>query len=173
MQGLLNVQMVRDRRGDRFLAVDGRVGDETLRAIGEFQRRHGLAQTDLIKRGDATIHALASFSGPRSLRASQAGIDLIKRYEGFSDTLYDRDGSAGNTTIGWGHLVHPGRINHSNSEEKFNNGVSKTEGESLLRGDLGTAEGEVNSSVHVPVTQGQFDALVSLAFNVRPGEFRN
>ncbi len=42
----------------------------------------------------------------------------------------------------------------------------------MLRGDLATVEDEVNSSVHVPVTQGQFDALVSLAFNVPRGEFR-
>jgi lysozyme len=152
--------------------VDGGLGSATLAAIGEFQRGHGLPQTGLIKRGDATIRALANFSGPHGMRASQAGIDLIKAYEQFRGKLYDNDGTAGNTTIGWGHLLHPGRINHSSSEERFKNGITKIEAENLLRGDLATMEGEVNSSVHVPVTQGQFDALVSLAFNVHPGEFK-
>ena len=105
------------------------------------------------------------------MRASQSGIDLINRYEQFSATLYDHDGTAGNTTIGWGHLVHSGNINQSSSEEKFKNGITKIEAENLLRGDLVTAEGEVNSSVRVPVAQGQFDALVSLAFNLRRREF--
>jgi lysozyme len=173
VQGLLNVQTVEDRRSDRFLAVDGSLGSATLAAIGEFQRRHGLPQIGLIKRGDAAIHALASFSGPHGMRASSAGIDLIKGYEHFRSKPYDNDGTAGNTTVGYGHLLHPGIINHSSSEKKFENGITKAEAENLLRGDLATAEGEVNSSVHVPVTQGQFDALVSLAFNVHPGEFRN
>ena len=63
VQGLLNVQIIRDRRSDRLLAVDGRVGSETLTAIGEFQRRQGLPLALLINRGDATIRALTSFSG--------------------------------------------------------------------------------------------------------------
>ncbi len=107
------------------------------------------------------------------MRASQAGIDLIKRYEQFRSKPYDNDGTAGNTTIAYGHLLHPGRINHSISEERYKNGISRIEGESLLRGDLVTAEREVNESVLVQLTQGQFDALVSLAFNVHPGEFKH
>ena len=34
VQGMLNIRIVKDGRGDRFLAVDGRVGDKTLSAIG-------------------------------------------------------------------------------------------------------------------------------------------
>ena len=33
VQGLLNVQIVKDRRSDHFLAVDGRLGSQTLVAI--------------------------------------------------------------------------------------------------------------------------------------------
>ena len=41
----------------------------------------------------------------------------------------------------------------------------------MLRTDLGTVEREVNSCADVPVTQAQFDALVSLAFNLGPSGF--
>jgi lysozyme len=167
VQGLLNVQMVKDRLSGRFLAVDGRLGSQTLGAIGEFQRRHRLPQTGLIKRGDATIHALASFSGPRSMRVGQAGLDLIEKQEGYSPTLYDRDGTAGNTTIGWGHEVHPGKINHSASEEKFKNGITRLQAEQLLRGDVSVTENRINSRIRLPLTQNQFDALASLVFNIR------
>jgi lysozyme len=173
VQGLLNVQIVKDRRSDGFLGIDGRIGSATLGAIDEFQRRHSLPRNGLIKSGDAVMRALGSFSGPRGMRASQSGIDLIKRYEQFRSKLYDNDGTAGNTTVGWGRLVHSGRINGSKSEEKFKDGITKIEAEHLLREDLATAESEVNSSVHVSLAQGQFDALVSLAFNVHRGEFMN
>ena len=61
VQGLLNVQIVKDRGSDRFVAVDGRVGSETLAALAKFQGGHSLALTGLMKRGDATIRALAHF----------------------------------------------------------------------------------------------------------------
>lgn len=41
----------------------------------------------------------------------------------------------------------------------------------LLRADLGTAEAAVNRLVTVPLTQNQFDALVSLVFNIGEGNF--
>ena len=122
----------------------------------------------LIKRGDATIHALATFSGPRSMCASSNLFEFLKqpRMEGYSLFLYDHDG-AGNTTIGAGHLVHLGKKDSRNPSEKpFKNGITDQQAEQLFWEDVKNPTSEIDTDVRVPLTQNQFDALVSLIFNI-------
>ncbi len=64
-------------------------------------------------------------------------------------------------TIGVGHLIRPG--------ESFGGGITREVADKLLASDLAGAEGAINSRVKVPLTQGQFDALVSLVFNCGAG----
>jgi len=87
---------------------------------------------------------------------------LIKRFEGFSDTPY-KD-VAGIPTIGWGHKILPG--------ESFTR-ITTTEAEQLLVKDTATATHAVNSSVVVPLSASQRDALISLAYNIGAGNFKN
>ncbi len=171
VQGLLNVQIIKDNRSDRLLPITGSVDSDTLKAIIEFQRRRGIAQSGLLEPRDDTFSALLKFSGPRNMRASQSMIDQIKRTEGLRLHLYDNDG-AGNTTIGYGHLVHLGRINGSEPEE-FKNGITGARADDLFREDLGKAEKPINDLVGVPLTQHQFDALVSLVFNIGSDNFKD
>ena len=89
---------------------------------------------------------------------TQDGIDLIKRFEGFSSTVYICP--AGYPTIGYGHLVR----NHEKFEE-----ISQEEAETLLRIDVGSAERAVLRLIKVPLTDGQFDALVSFTYNLGSG----
>tara|TARA_B100001540_G_C15788217_1_gene634230 strand:- start:1567 stop:1899 length:333 start_codon:yes stop_codon:yes gene_type:complete len=89
---------------------------------------------------------------------TQDGIDLIKRFEGFSPTVYICP--AGYPTIGYGNLVRSG--------ESFNE-ISETEAEELLRKDVESAERAVLRLVNLPLTDGQFDALVSFTFNLGSG----
>ena len=89
---------------------------------------------------------------------TQDGIDLIKRFEGFSSTVYICP--AGYPTIGYGNLVRSG--------ESFNE-ISETEAEELLRKDVESAERAVLRLVNLPLTDGQFDALVSFTFNLGSG----
>ena len=92
---------------------------------------------------------------------TQDGIDLIKRFEGFSSTVYICP--AGYPTIGYGHLVR--------SAESFNE-ISETEAEELLCRDVESAERAVLRLVNAPLTDGQFDALVSFTFNLGSGAFQ-
>jgi lysozyme len=175
VQGLLNVQIVKDHRSDRFLAVDGRIGSATLGAIDEFQRRHSLPGNGLIKSGDAVMRALGSFSGPRGMRASSGLLEFMKkpRIEGYSRVLYDHDG-AGNTTIGVGHFVHGGKKDpHNSSEENFKNGLTDSQVESLFWSDMSKPTSDITDHVRVPVTQNQFDAVASLVFNIGPSAFND
>ena len=93
-------------------------------------------------------------------KTSQRGIDLIKEFEGFRAKAYFCPANV--LTIGYGHTstCKPGQV------------ISTTKGEELLKEDLVRFENAVNVLVKVPLTQGQFDALVSFAFNVGVGAFK-
>jgi len=89
------------------------------------------------------------------MRTSPAGIEAIKRFEGCVLKTYKC--AAGKDTIGYGHTgrdVVPGLI-----------WTQKQADEALAR-DLSRFEVAVEGAITRPLTQGQFDAMVSLAFNI-------
>ncbi|MBB65534.1 MAG: muraminidase [Waddliaceae bacterium] len=90
---------------------------------------------------------------------TQNGLDLIKRFEGFSRTVYFCP--AGYPTIGYGHVVKP--------YENFSAGIDEAQAEELLRQDAVIAERAVLRLINVPLTDGQFDALVSFTYNLGGG----
>ena len=92
---------------------------------------------------------------------SKHGLDLICRFEGFSPIIYLCP--AGYPTIGYGHLVT------EKNKERFLDGIDEDEGLELLRTDVATAERAVARLIRVPLTQHQFDALVSFTFNLGAG----
>jgi GH24 family phage-related lysozyme (muramidase) len=92
---------------------------------------------------------------------TSAGLYLIKRFEGFSPIVYICP--AGYPTVGYGHLVKP------EERKKFATGLTETDGEELLRRDVQIAEVAVLRLIHMPLTDGQFDALASFTFNLGPG----
>ncbi len=96
------------------------------------------------------------------MQISDSGLESIKRWERFRSAPYN-DGY-GNMTIGYGHLIQPG--------EKFGT-LTQAEALEILRRDIAWAESVVNQLVRVPLTQSQFDALVSLVFNWGSANFRN
>jgi len=98
------------------------------------------------------------------MRTSQRGIDLIKRFESFRLKPYLD--SAGLWTIGYGHLIK--------ESESYKDGITQIDAERILRKDLDTAEGCLNKYLvekGTQLTQYEFDALVSLVFNIGTGSF--
>ena len=94
----------------------------------------------------------------RALRISNAGLALIKRFEGFCAKVYHCP--AGVPTIGYGHVIKRG--------ETFKP-LSDAEATELLRADAAIAERAVQRLITAPLTQNQFDALVSFTFNLGEG----
>jgi lysozyme len=94
-------------------------------------------------------------------KISKTGLDLIKQFEGFSPTVYICP--AGYPTIGYGHVVK------LQERERFAGGITAEQAEALLRQDVQTAEHAVLRLITVPLTDGQFDALVSFTFNLGAG----
>jgi lysozyme len=95
------------------------------------------------------------------LSLSADGLDFIAAHEGFSATPY-RDG-AGQETIGYGHRLAAG--------EQSPEAISADAARRLLAEDAARAEQAVRARVTEELTQAEFDALVSFAFNVGAGAF--
>jgi lysozyme len=96
-------------------------------------------------------------------------LQLTKASEGWRPRLYHD--AAGYCTIGYGHLV--ARMPCSSHEPvEFRNGLTLDQGETLLKGDLTSAQYTVMTAVSAPMTDGQFGALVDFVFNVGSGNFR-
>jgi lysozyme len=95
------------------------------------------------------------------MKLDQPGLDFIKKWEGFRSKMY-RD-VAGHYTIGWGHLLKPAEIGN------YKNGIHPGDAEILLKRDVAEAEDAVNDLVALPITQSQFNALVSFTYNLGRG----
>lgn len=99
-----------------------------------------------------------------SLKTSPSGRAAIARREGNKLKAY-KD-SVGVLTIGVGHTSAAG-------PPKVVSGMTITaqESDDILSRDLALFEKAVSSAVKVPLKQSEFDALVSLAFNIGAGAF--
>lgn len=101
-------------------------------------------------------------------RFSEDGVKFLEGWEQFSVTMYDRDGSkAGNATVGYGHLVHFGKISGAASEKPFKSGVTEAQAETLLKSDVKWAENTVNEKIKLPLFQFEYDALVCFMYNLQ------
>lgn len=92
------------------------------------------------------------------MKTSSNGRRLIEQFEGLSLKAYN-DGT-GVITIGYGHTSAAGPPKVSRGQT-----ITKEQADQILASDLGKVETQVNSLVHVPIDQNQFDALVSFHFN--------
>ena len=93
------------------------------------------------------------------MKTSQAGLDLIKSFEGYRDRAYN-DG-CDVITIGYGTTRYP-----NGYKIQIGDKCTKEQAEEYLAADLKGAEQAVNNLVFAKeLTQGQFDALVSFAYN--------
>ncbi len=120
--------------------------------------------------GSAVLLWPRSASASSMMTTSAEGLAAIRHHEGFSSHLYTDQ--AGHTTIGVGHLVHRGGINGS-EPARFQRGISAQEADELLAEDVKKFEKAVLRNVSVPLSQGQFDALVSFTFNLGTGALRS
>lgn len=93
------------------------------------------------------------------MKTSPKGIALIKEFEGLRLKAYKCPG--GVWTIGYGHTagVRPEMV------------ITEAQAEDFLREDLFSCENAVNNQ-KLSINQNQFDALVSLIYNIGIGNFQ-
>lgn len=103
---------------------------------------------------------------PELMAVSAKGIDLICSFEGLRLTAYD-DG-VGIWTIGFGTIKYPNGV-----RVKRGDTCTLEQAKSYMKHDLIEFEHTVNSLVKAPLNQNQFDALVSLTYNIGSGAFKS
>ena len=120
-------------------------------------------------------------SGAR--RINQAGLELVKEFEGFESRRF-RSGPkrgqfvpnggvtcyldpVGVPTIGYGNIDS---VTRADVDRKI---ISPQEAENLLRSDLKTAEDAVSQLITVNLSDNEFSALVSFTFNLGAGALQN
>lgn len=100
------------------------------------------------------------------MRISVLGLELIKRYEGFSATPYLCP--AGVPTIGYGSTYYE----NDHKVELSDPPITEDWALQLLLNTVVTYEKAVASMVTSPITQNQFDALTSFCYNVGVTNFK-
>ncbi len=133
---------------------------------GQTQKKEGQYSQDDFAVAVDTNRSDIGFAQDKISRISAKGTDLICGFEGLNLQAYD-DG-VGVCTIGFGTTVYPNGI-----QVKFGDQCTLEQAKSFMQHDLKRFEVAVSSAVKVPLNQNQFDALVSLTYNIGAGAFRN
>ena len=100
------------------------------------------------------------------MRISPRGLSLLKQFEGC--ILVPYKDSAGLYTIGYGHLIADGKTLPDSAKYK----ITQKQADLLLKYDVVPREKAVERLCTVPLSQNEFDALVSFVFNLGAGCFQ-
>ncbi len=101
------------------------------------------------------------------MKISNTGLDLIKSFEGFSAEPYKCP--AGVPTIGYGSTYYEDGTRVRMGDDA----ISKLQAEHMLREQVDSIYGfAVNRYVKTDITQNQFDALTSFAYNLGAGNLK-
>jgi lysozyme len=95
------------------------------------------------------------------VRTGEVGIEVIKKYEGFSADPYLCPANV--PTIGYGSTRNLSGNRITMDDEP----VSRDIAEQLVQMELRHVDAAISKLIKVPLTQNQFDALASFTFNLR------
>lgn len=153
------------------LTIDGVFGIGTLKAVKVFQSKNGLISDGIV--GSKTWDVLLNKNTPdigiqdkQKYSLSDNGMKLLEQFEGLRLEAYLD--SASIYTIGYGTIKYP-----DGRKVKKGDKITKGKAKDYKLHDLKEFESTVNTSVKVPLTQNQYDALVSLSYNIGSGAFKN
>lgn len=116
----------------------------------------------------ATAYDVADMLGiaiDSEMTISSVGIQLITSFEDLKLKAYD-DG-VGVWTIGYGTTIYPNSVS-----VKKGDSCTLEQAKSFFQHDLRRFQTAVNDAVNIPLSQNQFDALVSLAYNIGTNAFK-
>jgi lysozyme len=101
-----------------------------------------------------------------SMKINQAGLNFIGGWEGI--VLHPYNDSAGNATIGIGHLIHTGPVTQADLTRYQD--FTAVDAYRLLAQDVRTAEDAVRQALgDTQTTQNQWNACVDITYNCGPG----
>ena len=127
------------------------------------QKQVDAANQVILKASAATVADMLGLAIDQMV-VSLFGVDIICGFEGKRLAAYD-DG-VGVWTIGFGTTVYPNGI-----KVKKGDTCTEAQAKAYMAHDLKKFESAVNKAVTVQLNQNQFDALVSLAYNIGTNAF--
>lgn len=144
-----------------------KVNDKLVEAF----RKGILSANEIYKLGLSVLNQAVG----NAMRISDKGLKKLAELEGLRQEVYDD--VAGLPTIGIGHLLtrdelSSGKIDIYGVSVKYKDGLTVDQCYDLFRQDLQGPEGAIQILVRVPLTQGQYDSLVSFAYNIGGSSFR-
>ena len=169
------------RAGESKKQLNQYPNQRLFNAIDKFRKEKKIKENGAIKPGHWTevkINEELKKERMKNMKISSKGLSWLKDKE---DKILDKQGNhiiyndqtglpvntneplPKGATIGYGHLIK--------SDEDFRNGITENVATELLRSDIATAERAVKNNITVPLSQNQYDALVSLAYNIGARNF--
>ncbi len=133
---------------------------------GSLTQKQVDAADQLIASDSDAVADMLGIATDNTMQVSTAGITLICSFEGLRLNAYD-DG-VGVWTIGYGTTIYPNGI-----KVKRGDTCTTEQAKAYMAHDLKKFESAVNTAVAVPINQNQFDALVSLTYNIGIKAFKN
>jgi GH24 family phage-related lysozyme (muramidase) len=117
-----------------------------------------------------SLKASAFEAGPRTRLLSPAGLEFLKRWQGFRPRLCNENGHC---TIGYGSVMHTGPCDGRPIEQPYAGGILELAAAQLLMQQAGDVRALIDEGVTVPLTQNQSDALISLAYDIGVDAFKD
>lgn len=96
---------------------------------------------------------------------TDAGVNMIAQFEGFSETAYNDPPGSTKWSIGFGHQIQDG-------EPYLTQTITVDQGRALLAQDTANAQATVRSVITHPLNAAQFDALTSFVYNIGSSAFK-
>ena len=115
-----------------------------------------------------SVTAFFPYLPVKDLSLSDKGTDFLFGNEGVRLKPYND--SKGYATIGVGHLI--AKRNVTEQDKRNWSGFTRSDAINLFQQDVQSFENGIKSSVNVNLTQYQYDAIVSFAFNIGMGNFK-
>lgn len=112
-------------------------------------------------------------TGQIDMKISRRGLDLIKKFEGFSAKAYIDP--VGIPTIGYGLTFYPivPGVNSIRKDVKMGDVITKAKAETFLQVIADEYGERMLNKVRVQLNQNQYDALVSFVYNIGLGAFED
>ena len=142
------------------------INGETYTNIGTNNVHHSAEGVTFFEQNNIT--RFYPFLPVNELEISDEGTDFLMKNEGVKLTPYND--SKGYATIGVGHLI--AKRNVTEQDKQKWSGFTRSDAKCLFRKDVQSLEKGIRSLVNVKMTQYQYDAVVSFAFNVGIGGFK-
>lgn len=143
------------------LTADGIFGNNTRNAVIAWQQSHGLSDDGIVGPQTWKEMGLEEKVADTKINISEAGINLIKEFEGCKLNAYVDPGTGAEPiTIGYGNTFY-----EDGTKIKLGDTITQTQADTLLLKLLPKYEKIIYNKVTIPLQQNEHDALVSFVWN--------